>query len=122
MTEKTPAAIISCSVFRPELEKLQTSGDLDMHVYYLDSELHMHPERLHGYMRKLVARLRGKGTQVVLLYGDCHAHMPELCDPETVVRTKGINCCEILMGSERYRSEHKSRPFYLLPEWTLRPE
>ena len=111
---------IACSVFRPELEALKASGLLSIPVYYLNSELHMRPERLYYYMNKLVGNLRKRGRRIVLVYGDCHGYMPELCALDCVVRTRGINRCELLMGRENYKTHRKSKSFYLLPEWTLR--
>ncbi len=122
MTDKPQVSAVACSVFRPELDALRSTGVMDCHVYYLDSELHMRPNRLFRHMNRLVDKLLGKGRQVILIYGDCHAHMSELCQPGAVVRTTAVNCCELLMGREQYRLDRQSRPFFLLPEWTLRWE
>jgi len=37
-----------------------------------------------------------------------------------VVRTPGINCCEIILGNEKYRKIRKEGAFILLPEWAER--
>jgi PAS domain S-box-containing protein len=37
-----------------------------------------------------------------------------------IVRTPGINCCEIILGSEKYRRFRKDGAFIILPEWAER--
>ncbi len=37
-----------------------------------------------------------------------------------VYRVKGMNCPDVLLGPEKYRSLRKQGAFILLPEWTLR--
>jgi hypothetical protein len=34
-------------------------------------------------------------------------------------RTQGINCCEIILGSETYKRLRKEGAFFLMPEWAL---
>lgn len=122
MTSESPITAVSCSVLRPELDALKRRGVIDFHVCYMDSELHMCPDRLFRYMNRIVQNLLRKGHKALILFGDCHAHMSELCAPASVARTQAVNCCELLMGRDLYRKDRTSRPFYLLPEWTLRWE
>ncbi|MFH0966470.1 MAG: DUF1638 domain-containing protein [Methanobacteriota archaeon] len=37
-----------------------------------------------------------------------------------VARTVGVNCCELLLGKEAYKSLIREGVFFLLPEWTGR--
>jgi hypothetical protein len=37
-----------------------------------------------------------------------------------VVRTRGKNCCELLLGPEAYRRLSHARVFFLVPEWACR--
>jgi hypothetical protein len=34
-------------------------------------------------------------------------------------RTGGINCCEIILGSDAYRALRREGAFFLMPEWAL---
>ncbi len=122
MMNKSPITAVSCSVLRPELDALKKRGMIDFPVCYMDSELHMRPDRLFRYMNRIVQNLIRKGRKTLLLFGDCHAHISELCASASVARTQAVNCCELLMGRDLYRKDRTSRPFYLLPEWTLRWE
>jgi hypothetical protein len=39
-----------------------------------------------------------------------------------VCRVEGVNCCEIMLGHETYRSYLKKGSFFLMPEWVQRWE
>jgi len=112
---------IACSIFRGELQTLQERGELvDLPVRYLPSMLHMDPAKLARRLGALLEEEHRSPRKVLLLYGDCcpdmhlHEALPE------VARTEGINCPEILLGRERYRSLRKEGVFFLMPEWALR--
>ncbi len=115
-----PLTVISCSVFRPELSALADRGRLAFPVRFLDSSLHMRPEKLHARLRRMVRQERRQGNLVLLVYGDCSAFMSELGEEEGVLRTTGLNCGELLLGKERHRTLRKERAFLLFPEWVKR--
>ena len=58
--------------------------------------------------------------RVLLLFGDCHAHMLDEASRPGVTRVEGTNCCEIMLGYERYRSLRGQNVFFLFPEWAVR--
>jgi hypothetical protein len=60
-----------------------------------------------------------KGNEVLLAYGDCCPHMLDLESGPGLARTEGINCCEIILGSEAYRRMRREGAFFLMPEWTV---
>jgi len=110
--------IIACSIFRYELEHLQQTGKIKVPVVYLNSMLHMHPQKLQVL---LDAKLEEYSNfRIILMYGDCHARMVDYEKKTNVVRTPGINCCEIILGNEKYRKIRKDGAFILLPEWAER--
>lgn len=114
----TNVVIIACSIFRFELESLQRIGKLTVPIVYLNSMLHMRPNELQ---LQLDAKLEEyKDFKIILLYGDCHARMLDYEKNPHVLRTPGINCCEILLGTNEYRRLRKEGAFILLPEWTDR--
>lgn len=108
--------IFACSIFRNELELLRKEGKVSAEVIYLDSMLHMHPEKLE---MQLESKISGQKDFSLVLYGDCHAR---ITDNHGANRLKviGINCCEILLGSEQYLKLRKEGAFILLPEWMVR--
>lgn len=110
--------IIACSIFRYELEHLQQQGKLDVPVVYLNSMLHMYPKELQTLLDAKIEE--HKNFRIILMYGDCHARMVDYENNPNIVRTPGINCCEIMLGSEKYRKLRRDGAFILLPEWADR--
>lgn len=111
------ARCLACSIFRHELERLQTQGVLNLDISYLNSMLHMNPEKLDVLVHQAVATPRTADQGLVLLFGDCCPRMLDLQNEARVARPKALNCCEILLGSERYRQLRGEGAFFLMPEW-----
>lgn len=109
--------IIACSIFKRELEHLKETGLLDSEVLYLNSMLHMHPEKLGKLLEQTLTN--HKDQKIILLYGDCHSHIMDT-ETEHIKKVNGINCCEIFLGSERYFKLRKQGSFILMPEWLER--
>jgi len=111
---------IACSIFRGEIEVLQKENKLHIPVVYLDSMQHMVPEKLHENMRKAVDEQILRGRKVVLIYGECHAFLNDYTADPRVARINGMNCIEIFLGGELYRTLRKEGAFFLIPEWAVR--
>ena len=111
---------IACSIFRPELEQLRSRGEVEFPIRYFDSTLHMVPPELAETLTGAVSEERGRDRRVLLIYGDCHPYMNDAAKDPEVGRVRGCNCCEILLGKERYRRLRREKVFFLLPEWILR--
>ncbi len=109
--------LIGCGIFKQEFSLLSESLRASFELTFMDSRLHMNPERLDRLLQDLLAKHEGQAT--VLAYGDCCPHMDHLCSTRNVGRIQETNCCEILLGSERYREYRKQGVFLLLPEWAL---
>ena len=110
--------IISCSIFKYELEYLKSKGEIDIPVVYLNSMLHMNPQELNLYLDAMIEKYND--FSIILLFGDCHARMVDYEKNRNIVRSPGINCCEIIIGSEEYRKLRRDGAFILLPEWADR--
>ena len=110
--------IIACSIFRYELEYLQKEGRLNIPVVYLNSMLHMHPIELQILLDARIEEY--KNFRIILMFGDCHARMVDYEKNPNILRTPGINCCEIILGTDKYRKIRKDGAFILLPEWAER--
>lgn len=108
---------LACSIFRLELERLKAQGLFEMDVTYVNSMLHMNPEKLNEVLEQAVGRFQDADQDLVLLYGDCCPRMLELQQEARVACARGFNCCEIFLGSERYRQLRREGVFFLLPEW-----
>ncbi len=111
---------IACAIFRSELEALRERHDFNLPTRYLASMLHLEPEKLEQKLETLLQNTQTDGSQVLLLYGDCHPYMHEQTQRAGVSRIHGLNCPEILLGREQYRILRKEGVFFLMPEWTIR--
>jgi hypothetical protein len=114
----TNIIIIACSIFKNEIEHLKTLGKIKVPVVYINSMLHMVPRELQQVLDEKLDEY--KRYKIVLVFGDCHARMVDYEKNKNVVRTQGINCCEILMGTDSYKRVRKEGAFILLPEWADR--
>jgi len=110
--------IIACSIFKNEIEHLKDSGKINVPVIYLNSMLHMYPKELQKLLDLKIEEY--KNYKIILVYGDCHARMVDYEKNTNIKRTPGINCCEIFMGTEKYKEQRKEGAFILLPEWAER--
>jgi hypothetical protein len=110
--------IIACSIFRYELESLQQKGKIKVPVVYLNSMLHMYPEKLQILLDAKIEQYQN--FRIILLFGDCHARMIDYEKNPNIRRSPGINCCEIILGNEKYRKLRDEGAFILLPEWAER--
>ncbi len=121
MIQEKQKLCLSCSIFRKEIEALQASGQLDLPVEFLNSMLHMVPAKLEARLQEALssARLQDPEREVVMAYGDCCGHMDTFESEPGTARTEGINCCEIILGSEAYRKLRKEGAFFLMPELAL---
>jgi hypothetical protein len=118
MEKQKNLVIIACSIFRYELEHLQSEGKINVPVVYLNSMLHMQPKQLQTLLDAKIEEY--KNFRIILLYGDCHARMVDYEKNQNIVRSPGINCCEIILGTEKYKKIRKDGAFILLPEWADR--
>jgi hypothetical protein len=114
------AVMVCCSVLQAESESLRQAHWPDHRLIFLPSMLHMHPERLTLSLQSLLGGELTQGHRVVLVYGDCCARMATLEAIPGVVRTRGKNCCELLLGPEEYRRLSHEGAFFLIPEWARR--
>jgi hypothetical protein len=110
--------IIACSIFKYELEYLVETGKINIPIVYLNSMLHMHPKQLQKLLDAKIEEY--KNFKIILMYGDCHARMIDYEEKTNVVRTPGINCCEIMLGTQEYKKIRNDGAFILLPEWADR--
>jgi len=109
--------IISCSILRPELTALKEKGLLRFPIRYLNSYLHMNPDKLSNCMSMVIETERKIGNNILLIFGDCHPNIFDLTSKKDTVRVMGIHCGEIVLGHEQYKIFQKEKAFLLFPEW-----
>jgi hypothetical protein len=110
--------LIACSTFRNEIEILLK--ERKMNIIFPDSMLHMKPKELNSSLKKIISEEIHEGNEILLIYGDCSPSMRDFELNEHIARVEGMNCCEILLGREKYRELRKKRVFFLLEEWLVR--
>lgn len=113
----TDVLAVTCGIFREELLALSPKFP-GLRPVFLDSMLHMRPEKLQDRIDELLEVRRP--ARVLFIYGDCTPRIVELSRRPGFAKTRGINCCEIMLGREDYRRLRKARVFFFLPEWTRR--
>lgn len=108
---------VVCGVLEAEIRQLLDEGKIGGRLLAINSMLHMDPPALQ---RKLEQLLEEQHRPLVLVYGDCCPAMLQLAERPNVVRVDSCNCCEILLGKERFRELMRRHAFLLLPEWMPR--
>ena len=115
-----PTVWVSCGVLRAELEELVRRGAIHGELRFLDSMLHMDPQRLQDMLERALEQPGPEGGRLVLVYGDCCSTMLDLVRRHRVGRVGAINCAQMLVGRQRYRELMREQAFMLLPEWAVR--
>lgn len=119
----TPHTVwLCCGVVSAEMEELQRRGLIAGELLFLDSMLHMDPPLLEATLTAALAARSGQPGTLVLVYGDCAAHMLDLVRRFRAGRVSVINCAQLLLGRERYRQLMREEAFLVLPEWARRWE
>lgn len=111
---------LGCGVLRQELEELHRQGLIGGRLIFLDSMLHMVPDKLDGILGRIVAKRKPDDPPLVMVHGDCCPGMLQLADTPGVARVNAINCVRMLLGPERYRQLMREEAFLLLYEWARR--
>jgi hypothetical protein len=110
--------VLCCSVLRREIEEILRGDSLGVQPVFLDSMLHMHPEKLHRAMEEVLSH--SPDQPCLLVYGQCHPFMADLEKRPHCCRTAALNCGELLLGHDAYRKIQSEEGFLFLPEWTDR--
>lgn len=110
---------LACGVLRAEMEALRRQEKIGGRLLFLDSMLHMVPQRLEIALAAALEQA-ASGGRLVLVYGDCCARMVDLAKQFRAGRVNAINCAQLLLGRARYRERMREGAFLLLPEWAVR--
>lgn len=114
------AVLICCSALKPEVEQLCRTHWPDHKLTFLTSTMHLHPERLAAALQSVLEAEQKQNNRVVMIYGDCCARMTALESMPGVVRIRGKNCCELLLGTDEYRRLSHEGAFFIIPKWACR--
>lgn len=121
---RTPRAIIACSVFQPEMERLRQTGNETVHIVYLEQNMHRTPHLLPEMLQDEVDSAAQWAEQIVLGYGLCSNGIVGVTAPQQgLVVTKAHDCVALFLGSiaEYNRlSRHSPGSYYLTQGWIER--
>ncbi len=115
--QQTPL-IVSCGIFRREIEYLIEKNKWPIGTRFLDSSLHIDFNRLQSALTGTLKRIGNRPALVV--YGACHPCMDELLAISDTTRTPGQNCVEILLGHDHFTRELAAGAFFLIEDWARR--
>jgi hypothetical protein len=77
--------------------------------------LHLNPTKLDLLLLKELTK--HKGEPIALVYGDCCPSMLAYSQRDNIERPEVRNCCEMILGRERYKHHLREGAFFLMPEW-----
>ncbi|MBN1241448.1 MAG: DUF1638 domain-containing protein [Spirochaetales bacterium] len=118
--EKARTKLLACGIFAREYGLLDAALRARFEPVFVDSMLHMHPDRLGETLDGLLAA--AGDAPAVGLFGDCCPRSRELFSGPARARVACVNCVELALGRERYRELRKARTFFFMPEWAERWE
>ena len=113
--------VIACDMIKHEIAAL-VDGDPDVtEVIYLETALHIHPERMRDVIVEQIDALEGRVDVVFLGYGHCRS----LKDIEGLVKVPTVlpphdDCIMLLLTPERYREESATEvgTWFMSPGWS----
>jgi hypothetical protein len=124
MMPRTPRAIITCSVFQPEMESLRQADREDVRILYLEQDMHRTPHLLPEVLQEEVNRASQWAEQIVLGYGLCSNGIVGVTAPrQGLAVTKAHDCVALFLGSiEEYNRLSRDCPgsYYLTQGWIER--
>ncbi len=98
--------ILSCSTLRQELEFVMKKIDCSYPIEWIDSGLHVWPDKLRMEIQKKIDEIDSKYTTVLLLFGFCGNSLVGIkaCG-KTLILPKTADCIPIFLGSNKMREK-----------------
>ncbi|MCL1977146.1 MAG: DUF1638 domain-containing protein [Candidatus Bathyarchaeota archaeon] len=116
MSKNEKICLVSCSVLKPELQRLVKEGKLDADLVFVSKNFHVDYSLIEKNVRKVLEyALKRYQGRVVLVYGDLclgqDNEMKRLAKEYNVVKIDALNCIDCQLGgkgkSEAADPEHK---------------
>jgi len=108
--------IVSCAIFRKELETIMQRNEWNFKLIFLEPLRHLGVKKLDRELNNNLERFSRDYDKKIVIYGKCLSNIDDICSKYGAKRIKGENCPEILLG-ERFLELIKEEPgtFYLTP-------
>lgn len=123
-TKDAKPCLISCGIFKEEIEKLVEDGSLDVELYFLDEDLHVDYDLLEKELtRVLEERVGNCPGGIIVLYGDVclgfNNEMKNLLGRYDVVKVDCLSCIDCLLGGKGKLLEIDPHHVYMFlnPAW-----
>jgi hypothetical protein len=112
--------VIACTALKPELDRLLESVPEVAEVVYLDSALHIHPQKMRERLRQEISTLGPSVDAIFLGYGFCQSLWG--LDEEfgfPVILPQIDDCIALLLTPERYAEEIRQEvgTWFMPPGW-----
>lgn len=112
--------LVGCGILHSEVDLLIEKNRWPVDTLFLDSALHVDFGRLGQGLAGALARHREART--IVFYGTCHPLMDQMLAEAHTIRTRGQNCCDMLLGRARFDAALADGAYFLLEDWALRWE
>lgn len=112
--------LVGCGILKKEVAFLIRKNGWPLETIFLDSALHVDFARLANGLTSALAAHREE--QTIVFYGTCHPLMERMLAEAHTFRTRGQNCCEMLLGHDLFTEELAGGAYFLMEEWARRWE
>lgn len=112
--------VVACDMMKRELEKVLPAFPEVGEVVWLQSALHVNPQRMKGTILAEIEGMRGKVDAVFLGFGFCQSLRGIEAETDIPVHLPQYDdCLAILMTPERYEAEKKREvgTWFMTPGW-----
>jgi hypothetical protein len=118
MVEEHELTVISCGIFREELEYLMKEKGFKGNVTFLDAALHVNYDKLKERLVDTMERLTQEGKVLNIIYGNCHPEMSTILDRYGAKKIDAANCLEAIVGADKIRTlSSEAKTFFLTAGW-----
>lgn len=109
--------IISCGIFKKEVEVILKELGLKNDVNFLDPGLHVNFNRLEEGVRGEIQRQEKALPTIVIIGQACHPDMSSILDAEKAIGISTANCFEALLGDEKKKLDAETNTYYITSGW-----
>lgn len=119
---KNKPYLVSCGVFKDEIDRLSLARDYN--IIFLGMDLHLDYTLLKQSLTKVFKNLtRNSSSDIILLYGDyclgLNGEMNELVKQHGVVKVDALNCIDCFLGGggSNLKLDPEDKTIFLSPGW-----
>lgn len=113
-----PLLLVGCGILQKEIEFLSQKNNWALETQFADSMLHVDFHLLDRALHKMLDV--SSNRRRLVFYGSCHPRMDHFLEQAQLTRVPGQNCVEMLLGSEKFRTDLEQGAYFLLEDWALR--